>query len=93
MTERFGYVFIDESGHSTESETLIAIAGILSNSNTIGQINGQIVLAGDPKQLGPIVHSPLARNYGLGKQPSDWKESSNPNKNNNESFNLQLPQC
>lgn len=28
---------------------------------------GQVVLAGDPKQLGPILRSPYALKYGMGK--------------------------
>ncbi|XP_042321796.1 helicase MOV-10 [Sceloporus undulatus] len=63
----FSHVFIDESGHAVETESLVAIAGILSvmdpNTNPKG---GQLVLAGDPKQLGPILMSPLAIEHGLG---------------------------
>ncbi|KAB0798896.1 hypothetical protein PPYR_06776 [Photinus pyralis] len=62
----FSYVFIDESGQATETETLIPIAGILSNIESKGVINGQIILAGDPKQLGPVIHSNKAKNYGFG---------------------------
>lgn len=38
---------MDEAGQATELETLIPLAG-LASSNT------RIVLAGDPKQLGPV---------------------------------------
>uniref|UniRef100_A0A670YHZ1 RNA helicase n=1 Tax=Pseudonaja textilis TaxID=8673 RepID=A0A670YHZ1_PSETE len=51
----FSHVFIDESGHAVEPESLI------TNVN-----GGQLVLAGDPKQLGPILRSPLAVQHGLG---------------------------
>lgn len=61
----FSYIFIDESGQATESETLIPISGfIFAMENTLP---GQIVLAGDPKQLGPVIHSKLAMNYGYGE--------------------------
>lgn len=63
----FSYVFIDESGQATESETLIPIAGILSSKSMKGNISGQIVLVGDPRQLGPVIQSPLAAKYGYGK--------------------------
>ncbi|KAK4887270.1 hypothetical protein RN001_003541 [Aquatica leii] len=62
----FSYVFIDESGHATESETLIPITGILTSAEKPGVINGQIVLAGDPQQLGPIIHSQRANSFGFG---------------------------
>lgn len=63
----FAYVFIDESGNCTETETLVPIGGLLTGKNNLGTLMGQVVLAGDPKQLGPIIHSPLAKEYGFGK--------------------------
>lgn len=63
----FDYVFIDESGYATECETLVPIAGILSNFKDLGQLLGQVVLAGDPEQLGPLIQSPFAENFGLGR--------------------------
>ncbi|XP_070601729.1 helicase MOV-10 isoform X2 [Erythrolamprus reginae] len=63
----FSHVFIDESGYAVEPESLIAISGILPMMDPKKNINGgQLVLAGDPKQLGPILRSPLADNHGLG---------------------------
>ena len=57
----FTHVFIDEAGHAIEPEALVAIAGITDCS-----LGGQVVLAGDPEQLGPVVRSPIAIKYGLG---------------------------
>ncbi|XP_077079164.1 putative helicase mov-10-B.2 isoform X4 [Siphateles boraxobius] len=57
--DHFSHIFVDEAGHAVESETIISVAGLL-NAET-----GQLVLAGDPKQLGPILRSPLAINYGF----------------------------
>ncbi|XP_023681367.1 putative helicase mov-10-B.1 isoform X2 [Paramormyrops kingsleyae] len=55
----FTYIFVDEAGQATEPETIISIAGLLQAET------GQVVLAGDPKQLGPIIRSTLAKEYGL----------------------------
>ena len=55
----FDMVAIDEAGHTTEPDAVAAIAGTLKPK-------GQLVLAGDPKQLGPIVHADLAVKFGLG---------------------------
>ncbi|XP_068579229.1 RNA helicase Mov10l1 isoform X2 [Cebidichthys violaceus] len=55
----FTHVFLDEAGQATEPESLIPMS-YLSESD------GQIVLAGDPCQLGPLVKSKLATAFGLG---------------------------
>ncbi|XP_040007922.1 putative helicase mov-10-B.2 [Xiphias gladius] len=56
----FSHVFVDEAGHAAETQCLIPLAGLLHAET------GQVVLAGDPKQLGPILQSPFALKYGMG---------------------------
>ncbi|XP_072223489.1 putative helicase mov-10-B.2 [Leuresthes tenuis] len=56
----FTHVFVDEAGHAVETECLVPLAGLLDIES------GQLVLAGDPKQLGPILRSPFALKYGMG---------------------------
>ncbi|KAM6927249.1 putative helicase mov-10-B.1 [Xenentodon cancila] len=56
----FSHVFVDEAGQAPEPECVIAVAGLICEKK------GQLVLAGDPKQLGPIIHSSYAKDYGLG---------------------------
>lgn len=54
----FSHVFIDEAGQATESESMASIK-LLSNNNT------NVILSGDPMQLGPIIRSPVARILGF----------------------------
>ncbi|XP_032201725.1 RNA helicase Mov10l1 isoform X3 [Mustela erminea] len=54
----FTHVFVDEAGQASEPECLIPL-GLVSDAD------GQIVLAGDPMQLGPVIKSRLAMAYGL----------------------------
>lgn len=61
---QFQYVFIDESGHCTEPQVLIPLAGIITKENS-NRLLGKVILAGDPEQLGPIIHSKLALQQGL----------------------------
>ncbi|NXP63727.1 SDE3 helicase, partial [Chloropsis cyanopogon] len=63
----FSHVFIDECGHAVEPESVVAVAGLLAPMDEKTNPNGgQLVLAGDPKQLGPVLTSPLAIQHGLG---------------------------
>ncbi|THG94463.1 hypothetical protein EW026_g7017 [Hermanssonia centrifuga] len=56
----FSHIFVDEAGQATEPEVMIGIKTIADNSTNV-------VLAGDPKQLGPIIRSAVARELGLEK--------------------------
>ncbi|ETE70921.1 putative helicase Mov10l1, partial [Ophiophagus hannah] len=54
----FTHVFVDEAGQASEPESLIPL-GLIS------EVTGQIILSGDPMQLGPIIKSKIATLYGL----------------------------
>ncbi|KAL6432341.1 hypothetical protein ACFW04_006753 [Cataglyphis niger] len=56
----FSHVLVDEAGQATEPEIMIPL-------NFIHSEQGQVILAGDPMQLGPVVQSKLAINFGLGE--------------------------
>ncbi|KAH9618772.1 hypothetical protein KSS87_008059 [Heliosperma pusillum] len=56
----FSHVILDEAGQASEPETMVPISN-LCHKDTV------IVLAGDPKQLGPVIFSPDAKNHGLAK--------------------------
>ncbi len=60
LKEHFNWVCIDESGQAMEPEVLIPIQAASSVQN-----KATLVLVGDPKQLGPIIRSPIAQSYGL----------------------------
>ena len=49
----FTHIFVDEAGHAAEPECMIPIKTMADNRTNV-------VLSGDPKQLGPIVRSDLA---------------------------------
>lgn len=57
--KHFSHIFVDEAGQPAEPECLIPLAGLVEAGS------GQVVLAGDPKQLGPIVKSNTAKKYGM----------------------------
>ncbi|EIN09607.1 P-loop containing nucleoside triphosphate hydrolase protein [Punctularia strigosozonata HHB-11173 SS5] len=56
----FSHVFIDEAGQATEPEAMVAI-------RTLATDKTNIILSGDPKQLGPVIRSGVARDLGLGQ--------------------------
>jgi helicase MOV-10 len=64
VLDHFTHIFIDEAGHSVECETLGCLA--LSTKQTTSD-KPVIVLAGDPKQLGPIIRSDIGKKFGLEK--------------------------
>ena len=55
--QHFTHVFIDEAGQSLQPECVVPLAGMFSTETSGG---GQLVLAGDPQQLGPVLRSPVA---------------------------------
>eukprot|EP00062_Callorhinchus_milii_P006769 gi/632947662/ref/XP_007889162.1/ PREDICTED: putative helicase Mov10l1 isoform X2 [Callorhinchus milii] len=57
-TGHFTHVFVDESGQASEPECLIPLL-------LVSEKDGQIVIVGDPKQLGPVMRSKIASVYGL----------------------------
>ncbi|KAJ3561910.1 hypothetical protein NP233_g9904 [Leucocoprinus birnbaumii] len=54
----FSHIFIDEAGQATEPEVFVSI-------KTMADPSTNIVLSGDPKQLGPIIRSSLSIQLGL----------------------------
>ena len=56
---QFDYVIVDEAGHASEPESLMPLSKC--------RRDGLAVLAGDPKQLGPVVKFRQADRLGLGK--------------------------
>lgn len=55
----FSHIFLDEAGQASEPEAMVPLAN-LCKADTV------VVLAGDPKQLGPVIYSKKADTLGLG---------------------------
>lgn len=55
----YDYILFDEAGQSSEPEAMIAI-------RTLASAATNIVLSGDPKQLGPVIRSLVAIELGTG---------------------------
>ncbi|XP_026223832.1 putative helicase mov-10-B.2 [Anabas testudineus] len=56
----YTYIFVDEAGQAAEPECIVPIAGLLKPQRC------QVVLAGDLKQLGPVITFRMAEKHGLG---------------------------
>lgn len=56
----FTHILVDEAGQATEPEIMVPL-------NFVHSSYGQVILAGDPMQLGPVVNSRLASHFGLGE--------------------------
>ncbi|THH18849.1 hypothetical protein EW146_g2196 [Bondarzewia mesenterica] len=54
----FSHIFVDEAGQATEPEVMVAIRTMTGNKTSV-------VLSGDPKQLGPVIRSTIARQSQL----------------------------
>lgn len=63
-SDHFDYIFIDEAASESEQYTLIPIAGLGTNQQSV---RAQIVLSGDHKQLGPIVIPKFCQKMGMEK--------------------------
>lgn len=61
----FDYVFVDEASQCTEAEALIPVSLVKRGSAMPTRRGGIVVLAGDPKQLGPVTRSDIYREMGV----------------------------
>ncbi|GAU94375.1 hypothetical protein RvY_06158-2 [Ramazzottius varieornatus] len=61
LVHDFTHIVMDEAGFCTEPEALMPLAA------AAGRPDVQVVLAGDPNQLGPVIFSPFAKELGLAK--------------------------
>ena len=61
----FEVLIVDEAGHTTEPEIISVAVAVMDFTRGDKKV-GQLILAGDPRQLGPVVTSSLCRNFGLG---------------------------
>jgi helicase MOV-10 len=59
----FDVVCIDEAGHATEPEVMGVVASLMKFDGTDP---GQMIMAGDPNQLGPVITSVVCQKFGMG---------------------------
>lgn len=61
----FEVLCVDEAGHATEPEVVSVASSLMDFKDHTSENVGQLILAGDPKQLGPITSSDICLKYGL----------------------------
>ncbi|CAG4986430.1 unnamed protein product [Colias eurytheme] len=66
------HVFVDEAAQAMEPTVLVPVTGLLAPA-------GRLVLAGDPRQLGPVCISRDARERGLGQSLLERLKETYPN--------------
>eukprot|EP01119_Soliformovum_irregulare_P014645 TRINITY_DN4012_c0_g1_i1.p1 TRINITY_DN4012_c0_g1~~TRINITY_DN4012_c0_g1_i1.p1 ORF type:complete len:993 (-),score=355.42 TRINITY_DN4012_c0_g1_i1:67-3045(-) len=54
LRNHFTHIIIDESGHATEPECLVPIVNFINK-------DAMVIIAGDPKQLGPVIRSDFVK--------------------------------
>ncbi|KAL9188336.1 hypothetical protein ACHAXT_006714 [Thalassiosira profunda] len=64
VIDHFTHVFIDEAGHAVEADALGCLVSVTKQDETNPPA---VILAGDPKQLGPIIRSDVCKKFGLEK--------------------------
>lgn len=79
----FLHMFLDEAGQASEPEIMVPMSN-LCTSETV------VVLAGGPKQLGPVVYSRDAADFGLGKSYLERLFDCEHYRNKDESFVIKL---
>eukprot|EP00741_Cyanophora_paradoxa_P009189 tig00001477_g8899.t1 len=57
----FDFIMVDEAAQATAPEVMVALDDLYLHAKT------RVVLAGDHKQLGPVIRSPAARRLGLAR--------------------------
>ena len=64
----FDVLLVDEAGHCTEPE-LMGVVATLFDCQSAASLRSpsppQIILAGDPKQLGPVITSAVCKKFGM----------------------------
>ena len=63
----FDVLCVDEAGHATEPEVIAVASTVMDFHQTKKkkEMGGQLILAGDPMQLGPIVTSELCKTFKM----------------------------
>ncbi|KAI3413943.1 Helicase MOV-10 [Globodera pallida] len=75
MKDQFSHIIVDEAGQASELDTLVPIVGLL------GGKGAKVVLAGDPRQLGPVEMIEYFKKNGISSSLIERYET-NPNYRN-----------